>query len=60
MAEKLDQKHIVDFKKLLMSEIIQSEAIINLLDKEGIISKQELLEEIKKAQSQNRCMRGRL
>jgi hypothetical protein len=60
MAEKLDQKHIVDFKKSLMSEVIQSEAIINLLDKEGIISKQELLEEIKKAQSQNRCMRGRL
>jgi hypothetical protein len=60
MAEKLDQKHIVDFKKSLMSEIIQSEAIINLLNKEGIISKQELLEEIKKAQSQNRCMRGRL
>jgi hypothetical protein len=60
MAEKLDQKHIVDFKKSLMSEIIQSEAIINLLNKEGIISKQELLEEKKKAQSQNRCMRGRL
>jgi hypothetical protein len=60
MAEKLDQKHIIDFKKSLMSEIIQSEAIINLLNKEGIISKQELLEEIKKAQSQNRCMRGRL
>jgi len=30
-----------------MSEVIQSEALINLLDKKGIISKQELLEEMK-------------
>jgi hypothetical protein len=50
MAEKLDQKQIVDFKELLMSEVIQSEAIINLLDKKGIISKQELLEEMKRVQ----------
>jgi hypothetical protein len=38
MAEKLDPKELVSFKELLMSEIIQSEAIINLLDKKGIIS----------------------
>ena len=31
-----------------MSEVIQSEAIINLLDKKGIISKQELPEEMKR------------
>ena len=51
MAEKLDQKQIVDFKELLMSEVIQSEALINLLDKKNIISKQELLEEIKRVQT---------
>lgn len=50
MAKKLDQKQIVDFKELLMSEVIQSEALINLLDKKGIISKQELLEEMKRVQ----------
>ena len=50
MAEKLDPKEIVDFKELLMSEVIQSEALINLLDKKGIISKQELLEEMKQVQ----------
>lgn len=48
MAEILDPKELVDFKELLMSEVIQSEAIINLLDKKGIISKQELLEEMKR------------
>ena len=44
MAEKLDRKEIVSAEELLMSEIIQSEALINLLDKKGIISEQELLE----------------
>lgn len=51
MAEKLDPKEMVDFKELLMSEVIQSEAMINLLDKKGIISKQELLEEMKRVQA---------
>jgi len=51
MAEKLDEKQTVDFKELLMSEVIQSEALINLLDKKGIISKQELLEEMKRVQA---------
>lgn len=51
MAEKLDQKQIVDFKELLLSEVIQSEALINLLDSKNIISKQELLEEIKRVQA---------
>ena len=51
MAEKLDQKQTVDLKELLMSEVIQSEALINLLDKKGIISKQELLDEMKIVQA---------
>jgi hypothetical protein len=50
MAEKLDNKETVDFKELLMSEVIQSEALINLLDKKGIISKRELLDEMKNVQ----------
>ena len=49
MAEKLDPKQLVDFKELLMSEVFQSEALINLLDKKGIISKQELLNEYEKS-----------
>ena len=51
MAKKLDQKQTVDLKELLMSEVIQSEALINLLDKKGIIFKQELLEEMKRVQA---------
>jgi hypothetical protein len=52
MAEKLDPKELASFKELLMSEIIQSEAIINLLDKQGIISKQEFFEEMKIVQAE--------
>ena len=48
MANELDSKELVNFKELLMSEVIQSEALINLLDSKGIISKQELLEEMKR------------
>lgn len=51
MAEKLDPKEIVDFKELLMSEVIQSEALINLLDRKGIVSKQELIGEMKKVKA---------
>ncbi len=51
MAKELDPKQLVDFKELLMSEVIQSEAIINLLDKKGIISKQELLNEMRRVKA---------
>lgn len=52
MAEKLDPKETLDLKELLMSEVIQVEALTNLLDRKGIISKQELLEEIKSVAAQ--------
>jgi len=51
MAKELDAKEIVTFKELLMSEVVQSEALINLLDRKGIVSKLELLEEIKRIQA---------
>jgi hypothetical protein len=47
MAEKLDPKEIVSFEELLMSNIYTQEALINLLTAKGIITKPELLEEIK-------------
>ena len=51
MAEKLDPQELVSFKEMLLNEVITSEAIINLLDKKGIISKQELMEEMKRVQA---------
>ena len=48
MAKEPDKKQTVDLRELLMSEVIQSEALINLLHRKGIISKEDLLEEIKR------------
>mgnify|MGYP001471942239 CR=1 FL=1 len=48
MAAKLEPNQTVDFKELLMSEVIQSEALINVLDRKGLVSKKELLEEMKR------------
>ena len=47
MAEKLDPKEMVTFRNALLSEVIRFEALVNLLDRKGIIDKEELLEEIK-------------
>jgi hypothetical protein len=51
MAELLDPKEVVTFEDLLRSEVIQSDALINLLDRKGIVTKLELLEEMKKIQA---------
>ena len=47
MAEKLDPKGTVTLEELLMSNVYTQEALINLLAKKGIITKEELIEEIK-------------
>jgi len=51
MAKQLDPKQTVDLREVVISEIIQSEALVNLLERKGIITKEELLEEIKKVQA---------
>jgi len=48
MGMKLDSKEVVDYKELLISNVYEQEALINLLEKKGIITKVELLEEIKR------------
>ncbi len=50
MLKKQVSKITVDFKELLMSEVVQSEALINLLDKKSLVSKRELLKEMKRVQ----------
>jgi hypothetical protein len=47
MAKQLDRKEIVTLRDAILSEIIQFEALVNLLDRKGIIDREELLEEIK-------------
>ena len=51
MAELLDPKEVVSFEELLTYEVIQSESLINLLDRKGIITKQEHLQEMKRVKA---------
>jgi hypothetical protein len=46
MAEKLYLKEVVSLEEFLRYEIITIEALIDLLHKKGLLSKQEILEEI--------------
>ena len=48
MAEKMDPKEIVSIEELVMSNVYTQEAIVNLLEKKGILRKEEVPEEIKR------------
>ncbi len=48
MAKQLDPEQFEDVKEMMVYEVVLSEALVNLLDKKGLITKAELLAEIKK------------
>ena len=48
MAGKIDPKETVSIEELLMSIVMEQEALVNLLQEKGIIKKAELLEGVKK------------
>ncbi len=48
MAEKLDLKEMVTLEELILSNVYTQEALINLLVKKGIITDDEVIEEIKR------------
>ena len=47
MATPLDPKQIVSYEELLMSQVVQQEALTRLLVKKGIFSKDEFLEMVR-------------
>jgi len=47
MAIPLDSKQIVSLEELLMSQVIQQEALTRLLVEKGIFTKEEFLEVVK-------------
>ena len=48
MGDKLDPKETVTFEEVLMSNVFTQEAIINVLERKGILTRKEVLEEIVK------------
>ena len=52
MARKLDDNEIVDFKELLIANSIQTDALVQLLIEEGIISEQKFFAKLKVVQAQ--------
>ena len=47
MAIPIDSKQTVSFEELLMSQVIQQEALTGLLVEKGIFTKEEFLEMVK-------------
>lgn len=47
MATALDPKEVVSFEELLMSQVVQQEALTRLLIEKGIFTKDEFLEMVK-------------
>ena len=52
MAEKLDDKELVNFKELLMTNNYQTDALVQLLIEKGIITEQEFYLKLKQVQLQ--------
>ena len=47
MASPLESKRIVSFEELLMSQVVQQEAVTRLLVEKGIFTKEEFLEMVR-------------
>lgn len=50
MAEKLDEKELVGFDEAFMSQMIQLDAVSELLIEKGVITKEEFAAKLKKVQ----------
>ena len=52
MAEKLDEKEIVSLEELLMANVIQLDALSQLLIEKGLITEQEFFTKLKLVQQE--------
>jgi len=52
MARKLDDKELVSFEELLRANMIQTDAVAQLLIEKGIITEQEFYTKLKEVQGE--------
>ena len=48
MAKQDDPRETIPLEEVVMSNVYTQEAILNLLEKKGLLTKQEVLEEMKR------------
>ena len=46
MTDKLDPKETATFEEVLMATVYQQEATLNILERKGLLSRKDVLEEI--------------
>ncbi len=59
MAEKLDPRQVVTFEELLRSMMFETEATRRVLVRKGLLTNEEVLEEIKVVRREMEGKRGR-
>ncbi len=59
MAEKLDPRQLVTFEELLRSMMMEQDATRRVLVKKGLLTNEEVLEEIKAVRREMEGKRGR-
>ena len=59
MARKLDDKELVSFEELLMANMIQADALSQLLIEKGLITEHEFYTKLKQVQYEWESKRGR-
>jgi predicted amino acid-binding ACT domain protein len=52
MSDRRDQNEFMGYEEALMSQLFTLDALINVLERKGIITKAEVIEEIKELHQQ--------
>ncbi len=53
MAEKLDPKEIVTLEELALSNMLETAALVEVLEKKGLLTKQDILDAIRELRRKN-------
>ncbi len=59
VAEKLDPKQVATFEELLMTVLYEQEALRRVLVRKGVLTNEEVLEEVKVVKRELEGKRGR-
>ncbi len=60
MGNKLDKKETASFEEVLVGNVFQQEAVLNILERKGLLTRQEVLQEILELKRSPDEVKGRL